>query len=526
MDLNTILRWLVTISCFSLIIRVIVSRNNWGWLAVSTGILTVMGISLFFIPQQAGIIGGILWLVFVLIPILGLRQVNHLVYQERFPKARQLASLLSWLHPGDGWQEQPRFLRALELTQKGSKETAANLLKRYFRNSNHGFNYTAKALQFRMEADWDNCLNWLHTEVPESVLWKNSTLATIYLRTLGETGDVNGLIWAVQSHQGQLIKLGDSIPINLARLYVFAFSGAVHEVKKIFDSTLNFYPKSLQKFWMATAQMAAGDVETGRYFLSQILEKDLSLENAIIERNAFPVAEASKILTPESHQILKKINKELQQEINYGGAISLTPTKAYTTYTLMLINLLVFFIEIHQGGSQNLEVLYQLGAAVPEKIFSGEAWRVLTANFLHFGYIHLISNLLGLWILGPYVELYLGVIRYLIVYFLSGVGAISSFAIFAIFMGREDDLLVGASAAIMGLMGATFVILWRGWRQERSRIAKERLKLVVLIIALQVMFDFSVANVSFLGHFFGLILGMFTTSILLFLMMIQESHST
>ena len=181
----------------------------------------------------------------------------------------------------------------------------------------------------------------------------------------------------------------------------------------------------------------------------------------------------------------------------------------------MFANILVFILEIAQGGSQNLETLYRLGAAVPQEIFSGEPWRIVTANFLHYGYIHLGSNLLGLWILSPYVEFYLGRSRYLIVYSLSGVGAISLFALLAIFMGREDDLLVGASAAIMGLMGATFMILWRGWRRDQSKVAQERLQLVIFIIILQILFDFSVANVSFLGHFFGLVLGALTTWIIL-----------
>jgi len=99
---------------------------------------------------------------------------------------------------------------------------------------------------------------------------------------------------------------------------------------------------------------------------------------------------------------------------------------------------------------------------------------------------------------------------------MSGISAISVFTAVALQMGQGDELLVGASAAIMGLMGATFIILWRGWQQDKSKIAQDRLRLVMLIIGLQVVFDLSVANVSFLGHFFGLIFGIIMTRILLF----------
>jgi len=515
MDLNTILRLLVTISCFSLIVRVIVSRNHWGWLGVAIGILAVMGVALYWIPEQAGIIGGILWFILILIPLIGLRQVNRFVYQEQFQKARRLASILCWLHPADGWREKPQFLKVLELTKKGEIETAKRQLAPYIRSSQHSFDYTAKALQFRLKSRWKACLHWLQTDIPHALLWQNPTLVTVYLRALGEIGDINGLIWTVKSHQSQIQRLGDSIVINLARLYVFAFSGQVQEVQKLFTSTLTIYPQNVQTFWLATAEMAAGNQQKGYHLLLTIQEKDVSLETAIAQRVSQPIPQADENLTIKSQRILHTIKQDLQQEINYGSAISIAPTKAYLTYSLMAANLLVFFLEMQQGGTQNLETLYRLGAAVPGEIFSGEPWRILTANFLHYGYIHIGSNLLGLWILGPYVEFFLGGIRYLIVYFVSGMGAISLFAVFAIFLGQGNELLVGASAAIMGLMGATFMILWRGWRQEQSKIAQERLQLVALIISLQILFDVSLAKVSFLGHFAGLIFGILSTFIIL-----------
>lgn len=525
MDLNTILRLLVTISCLSLMVRVIASRNNWGWLGIATGILAVMGISLYWFPEHAGIIGGILWLILILIPLIGLRQVNRLVYQERFQKAQRLASILSWLHPADGWWETPRFLRGLELTQKGEAEKAKTKLAPYFHSFNQNFDYAAKALQFRIECRWQDCLYWLQTDISHSVLWQNSTLITVYLRALGEVGEVNRLIWIVKSHQSQLQRFGDSTLINLARLYVFAFSGNVKEVDKLFTSSLKIYPRNIQTFWLATAEIAIGNQQKGQDLLLAIQNKDLSLETAIAQRFSYSIPKADQILTNESQQFLKLIKQDLQQEINYGSAISISPTRGYITYSLIAINILIFLLEMQQGGARNLETLYRLGAAVPVEIFSGEPWRILTANFLHYGYIHIGSNLLGLWILGPYVEFYLGWIRYLIVYFISGVGAIALFAGFAMFLGEGDELLVGASAAIMGLMGATFMILWRGWRQEKSKIAQERLRLVIFIISLQIIFDVSLAKVSFLGHFFGLIMGMLSTLIILLLMKKQYKES-
>lgn len=89
------------------------------------------------------------------------------------------------------------------------------------------------------------------------------------------------------------------------------------------------------------------------------------------------------------------------------------------------------------------------------------------------------------------------------------------FSVSAIIFGRVDSFLVGASAAIMGLVGVTFAILWRGWHQEKSRIAAQRLRIVIFIILFQIAFDLSVPEVSFLGHAAGLILGFLLGTILL-----------
>lgn len=69
---------------------------------------------------------------------------------------------------------------------------------------------------------------------------------------------------------------------------------------------------------------------------------------------------------------------------------------AIATYGLVSLNLLVFALEMAQGGSENLDTLYQLGALSPQEVWAGQWWRLLTANFLHFGWLHLLTNLIGL----------------------------------------------------------------------------------------------------------------------------------
>ncbi len=187
----------------------------------------------------------------------------------------------------------------------------------------------------------------------------------------------------------------------------------------------------------------------------------------------------------------------------------------YTTYVLILLNIVLFILEIRSGGSTNLNTLDYLGALVPEKIISGEWWRLLNANFLHYGGIHLGTNMLALFFLGKLVELRLGVGRYLIVYLLSGMGAMLSVALLSLKNGDTNIVLVGASGAIMGLIGTLLALSLQVWLQKRNALNAQRLRTVISIIVLQFILDNLIPQVSFESHLFGLIIGFFVSSFLL-----------
>ncbi|MDJ0747120.1 MAG: rhomboid family intramembrane serine protease [Xenococcaceae cyanobacterium MO_167.B27] len=187
----------------------------------------------------------------------------------------------------------------------------------------------------------------------------------------------------------------------------------------------------------------------------------------------------------------------------------------YTTYVLILLNIVLFILEIRSGGSTNLNTLDYLGALVPAKIVSGEWWRLLNANFLHYGGIHLGTNMIALFFLGKLVELRLGVGRYLIIYLLSGMGAMLSVALLSLKTGNSNIVLVGASGAIMGLIGTLLALSLQVWLQKRNALTAQRLKTVIFVIVLQFILDNLIPQVSFESHLSGLIIGFFVSSFLL-----------
>ncbi len=179
----------------------------------------------------------------------------------------------------------------------------------------------------------------------------------------------------------------------------------------------------------------------------------------------------------------------------------------------MALNVFMFAAETCMGGGTDPRVLYRLGALLPPAVRAGEWWRMITAAFLHFGALHLTMNMLGLWILGPFVEFALGFRRFVLVFLLTGIG---SMAVIMALSSTDDpqSLTVGASGGIMGLVGATGALMLRGWLLEGAHVAKRRLVLVLMIVAMQTLFDSVVPQVSMTAHLSGTVIGFAATMLL------------
>jgi rhomboid protease GluP len=191
---------------------------------------------------------------------------------------------------------------------------------------------------------------------------------------------------------------------------------------------------------------------------------------------------------------------------------------AYTTYILIGLNLLIYGLEIKLGGSENFSVLERLGALIPEKVLAGEWWRLIGANFLHYGLLHLATNMLLLFFAGRLIELSLGAKYYLTIYLVSGIGSMLTFTLLAFRLGLNNVFLVGASAAIMGLIGAILAIFLQIWLKRRHSVtAKRRLQQIILIVIVQFIFDHLIPQVSFHAHLFGFIIGFLISSVLVFI---------
>jgi len=181
--------------------------------------------------------------------------------------------------------------------------------------------------------------------------------------------------------------------------------------------------------------------------------------------------------------------------------IPLPLSKPLFTQLLLGINVMIWLAETLAGGSTNTQTLIRFGAKVNDLIVQGEYWRLLTPIFLHAGIAHLAFNMYALYVLGMEVERLFGRSRFLVLYFLSGLGG----SVLSFLYGAR--ISVGASGAIFGLAGA-LVAYFARHREVFGRRGRQQLVNIVAVVGINLIIGFSLPGIDNLGHLGGLIVGL------------------
>lgn len=497
MDLNNLLTWLVCISCAANLIRGLQHyRAAQGWVIVSGLILGFLLALWYRQPQSAGLLGGLVWAIFVVLPLVSLRRSQSLAAQHRFPAAARWAYVGRLFHPLDGWWLYPQYLRALALAQSGSPE-AITYFER-LKNMSTGLGQAAYCNLFRIQGDWQGLRTWIEEDITLGRMNQTPRLISFYLQALGETNALDKMVETLDLFQPLLLQ-GSSPDWNQCRLTVFAYCGDPIMVSNLFSAR----PNRERQFWRATAYSAAGNPEAVQADIAELLEsRDLLYGPTLQMRQPF----GEMKLHARNRDRLQQWRQDVDATPRLPtGTVSLST--APITLLLIILNVAVFMLEVQQGGSTNQLVLYQLGALVPSEVFTGGWWRLLTSTFLHFGVMHVLFNMLGLAILGPFVERQLGWLRFSIMYLAAGVGSMLTLTILATRGLIQTGFALGASGAIMGVIGAETAVLLLQWRRQRSQRVTQRLRRIGIIVLLQTFFDLTTPQISFTGHMSGLILG-------------------
>ena len=185
--------------------------------------------------------------------------------------------------------------------------------------------------------------------------------------------------------------------------------------------------------------------------------------------------------------------------------------KQKCTIFLIVVNVIVFFILSFQGMTEDAQFMLEHGAMyVPYMMEGEEYYRLFTSMFMHFGFEHLMNNMIMLGTIGWNLEYEIGKIKFMIIYFGSGlIGNILSGM--GDMMTGEYAVSAGASGAVFGIVGALLYVAIR----NRGQIGTVSGRGLVLMIVLSLYYGFTSSGVDNLAHIGGLAAG-FILGVLLY----------
>jgi membrane associated rhomboid family serine protease len=163
------------------------------------------------------------------------------------------------------------------------------------------------------------------------------------------------------------------------------------------------------------------------------------------------------------------------------------------TYALIAINVALFVLETVSPRLQSALVLFAPAVA------DGDLYRLATSAFMHYGIAHLLFNMYAIYVIGPPLENWLGRTRFIALYALSALGG----SVMVYLLSPLNAATAGASGAVFGLFGASFVI---GKRLNLN------VQWVIGLIAINLAITFVIPalggqQISWQGHIGGLVTG-------------------
>jgi rhomboid protease GluP len=547
MDFTSIvLMQIATFYCLATLLPT--SRSNSSLKIVAVVVLIILSMSLYFMPDLMAKLGIGAWLCLLVVPMLLLRRLDSLVNSSQYLAASRLAQQIRWLVPTDGMWTYHHLLRGIASAQIGQFESAREIFERYqparataqrllmptgqsqpaprdvgvtpsnliLPSQQTEIGRSATALLYRSTDRWHEYISWVQARLtPAELQLDRPTTLVYYLRALAETGDLQRCIIEVaRLTRDRQLNIQN---VHLLGMYILAYCGRVEAVTQSCRSLLLMYPADVHQFWISTAELAAGKSEVARQQLARLqqVSRDSCIQQDVAWRLSQPLPDLHK-LTPSDWETVAEIEATVRQDARYGTQI---PNDAWTPVTNAIVwsNILVFGAELfwqYRSGDRDFSFIPLGGLAAP-LVVAGEWWRIITANFLHMGILHLGMNMLALLYLGKFVEYRLGAVRYLVAYLLAGLGSMATITYIDTRWMTAPHVTVGASGAIMGMLGTMGAIHLRGWRQAKVAAAGRQFQTVLFSVGFQLVFDITNGHTSIVGHFSGLIIGFMVGLVLL-----------
>ncbi|WP_243075954.1 rhomboid family intramembrane serine protease [Microbacterium sp. SS28] len=199
------------------------------------------------------------------------------------------------------------------------------------------------------------------------------------------------------------------------------------------------------------------------------------------------------VICPECIKDQQKAQTEVQRKAERRWSRSqpmafATDSRPLVTYGIILVTAVVYVLQLIPGFGTIVEnwLAFNSYFVWPGGPVPMQPWRLITVLFVHGSFFHMALNMLAVFYIGRSLEPLLGHWRYLVLYFLAGLGGSVAVALLA-----PGVWVVGASGAIFGLFGALLVI---------GRHIGANIRMIAIVIGINFLWPFAVALISSIGR--------------------------
>ena len=272
-------------------------------------------------------------------------------------------------------------------------------------------------------------------------------------------------------------------------------------VKKIKKKTFSFNMNVVSIF-LSMGDNVKEEINANPKLKAIKVKDESDIKKSDILNEIFPDLSKKMKYSEEGIELFMKITNDINKH-NREDATRLEKVfkskKPYITYFLIAVNVIFYLVSIFSGQYDTVINDYCIFGP---SIRSGQYYRLLTGIFLHGSIFHILFNCYALYVIGSQIESFMGRIKYVIIYFFSGlIGAFFSMS----FGGNIAS--IGASGAIFGLMGA-MVCFGYYYRVYLGNVVKSQL---IPVIVLNLFLGFISQGVDNFAHIGGLIGGIMIT---------------
>jgi rhomboid protease GluP len=206
-------------------------------------------------------------------------------------------------------------------------------------------------------------------------------------------------------------------------------------------------------------------------------------------------------------QAMEQRTAELKAVSDFEARLKQLTPVTWALYLVVGVNVAVWLANLGAGVSAFKPLPSELLAwganSAASVVEDRQYWRLLTATFLHGGFLHLALNMLGLWEAGRQLNRLHGNFQFLLIYFAS---ALTGSAL-SLHFSAQQSVSVGASGAVFGVLGALLVAVYQHRGQIPGVTSKNVMSSQGVFLAYALVQGFSKQGIDNAAHVGGLIAG-------------------